>query len=77
MSQAMTADGRQMMRAWLREKLCMYSPRLRGKAMRPLARRVLRQEGAGSDALFKNPFRIEDLEVFDDEALRELDGIGA
>jgi ubiquinone/menaquinone biosynthesis C-methylase UbiE len=76
MSQAMTADGRQMMRAWLREKLCMYSPGLRGKAMRPLARRVLRRQGVGSDRLFENPFRIEDLEVFDDETLRDLLGAG-
>ncbi len=72
MAEAAPRNGEWRAREWLRVKLRMYAPGPRSKAARTLARKVARRGGARSEALFDNPFAIDDLSVFDDETLGDL-----
>jgi ubiquinone/menaquinone biosynthesis C-methylase UbiE len=75
---AITREGSERAHAWLCEKLSAYAPGLRKDAMRSLARKVAGRWAEPHGPLFVNPFRIEDLAVFDEETLGDLlaSGVG-
>jgi FkbM family methyltransferase len=67
--------GERRAREWLRAKLCAFAPGPRRTALRPLTRKVTRHGNAAAatsgQAPFENPFVVEDLQIFDDETLRD------
>jgi ubiquinone/menaquinone biosynthesis C-methylase UbiE len=58
--------------AWLATKLQNYYPRPRKEAIEGLVETVHAQQAPQDEPPFDNPFRLEDLLVFDDQTLREI-----
>ena len=57
---------------WLDAKLRNFYPHPGAETVQALTQAVQEERGPEQESLFENPFKIEDLLVFDDETLRDL-----